>query len=47
MLSVSRDTLLRVICRRAKTLSDSLSVIGIDDLAWRRSHRYGTMVCNL
>jgi transposase len=24
-----------------------LNVIGIDDWAWRRNHRYGTIVCDL
>ena len=47
MLPVSNDTLLRVVRRRASLPDDRLNVIGIDDWAWRRSHRYGTIVCDL
>jgi transposase len=47
MLPVSNDTLLRVVRRRARAPSQPLNVIGIDDWAWRRNQRYGTIVCNL
>ncbi len=47
MLPVSKDTLLRVVRRRTRPPADPLRVIGIDDWAWRRNHRYASIVCNL
>ena len=47
MLPVSNDTLLRVVRRRAAMPTDPLLVVGIDDWAFRRNRRYGTIVCDL
>lgn len=47
MLPVSKDTLLRVVRRRTRPPADPLRVIGIDDWAWRRNHRYTSIVSNL
>jgi transposase len=47
MLPVSNDTLLRVVRRRTALRTDPLTVIGIDDWAFRRNRRYGTIVCDL
>jgi transposase len=47
MLPVSNDTLLRVVRRRALRPTAPLNVAGIDDWAFRRNHRYGSIVCDL
>jgi len=47
MLPVSNDTLLRVIRRRGDRGFIPPRVIGIDDWAWRRNQRYGTIICDL
>ncbi|GLK82780.1 hypothetical protein GCM10017653_08490 [Ancylobacter defluvii] len=47
MLPASNDTLLRVIRRRGRPTFIPPTVIGIDDWAWRRDQRYGTLICDL
>lgn len=47
MLPLSNDTLLRIVRRRAQTPRAALAVVGIDDWAFRRNCRYGTIVCDL
>lgn len=46
-LPVSNDTLLRVVRRRGSARIVPPTVIGIDDWAWRRNQRYGTIICDL
>ncbi len=47
MLPVSRDTLLRVVRRRARRPTEPLTAVGLDDWAFRRNHRYGSIICDL
>ena len=47
MIPVSNDTLLRVVRRRTMMPREPLVVAGIDDWAFRRNCRYGTIVCDL
>lgn len=47
MLPVSRDTLLRLVRQRGTPAFAPPRAIGIDDWAWKRNHRYGTLICDL
>lgn len=47
MMPVSNDTLLRVVRGRGCPPFAAPNVIGIDDWAWRRNQRYGTIICDL
>ena len=46
-VAVSNDTLLRMVRRRGPRSFPPPAIIGIDDWAWRRNHRYGTLICDL
>jgi Transposase len=45
MLPVSKDTLLRVV--RGQVLQDRRPIHVIDDWAWKRGQRYGSIICDL
>jgi hypothetical protein len=46
-IKVSNDTLLRGVRRRGSSQPPPPSVIGIDEWAWRRNFRCGTLICDL
>ena len=47
VLPVGKDTLLRAVRGRGSPQPVPPTVVGIDDWAWRRNRRYGTIICDL
>ncbi len=46
-MPVGADTLLRLLRRRAVPSPSDVRVVGIDDFAWLKGQRYGTIICDL
>src|SRR5436305_15078534 len=46
-LSGSRDTILRLVHRDKLPDPPKSRIVGIDDWAWKRRQRYGTLICDL
>ncbi|WP_233252446.1 ISL3 family transposase [Maritimibacter sp. 55A14] len=47
LLPVSKDTFLRSVRDTTEAVTSELRVIGIDDWAWRKGQRFGTLICDL
>jgi hypothetical protein len=43
----SRDTILRLVHQSEPPARSEPRVIGLDDWAWKRKRRYGTLICDL
>lgn len=46
-MSGSRDTILRLVRQSQQSAQSEPHVIGLDDWAWKRGMRYGTLICDL
>ncbi len=46
-ISGSRDTILRLVRQSEQLVRSEPHVLGLDDWAWKRRLRYGTLICDL
>jgi transposase len=46
-ISGSRDTMLRLVRQHCLPDSPKSRIVGVDDWAWKRGRRYGTLICDL
>lgn len=46
-MPTSADTLLRLVCAAPPAVIEPPQVLGIDDWAWKKATRYGTILCDL
>jgi transposase len=46
-MSGSRDTILRLVRQSQQSTRSEPRIIGLDDWAWKRRMRYGTLICDL
>src|SRR5258708_28596010 len=46
-MSGSRDTILRLVRQSERSARPEPHIIGLDDWAWKRRQRYGTLICDL